>query len=125
MQVASSLSSLESYLTLISMRERIVAANVANADTPGYRALDIDFSGELQKAMNASIGVDESQSNAARLAPAAYAVPGLLERPDGNNVSLDHEGILLAEIQLQHQIGVQLIKHHFHSLLSVINGGQS
>ena len=46
-----------------------------------------------------------------------------MERADGNNVDLDREGMLLAQTQLQHEMGVQLIKHHFHNLLSAINGG--
>jgi flagellar basal-body rod protein FlgB len=50
-------------------------------------------------------------------------VPGLMERPDGNNVSLDREGLLMSETQLQYQIGIQLIKHQFHQMLSAISGG--
>jgi flagellar basal-body rod protein FlgB len=50
-------------------------------------------------------------------------VKGLMERPDGNNVNLDREGLLMSQTQLQYQMGVQLVKHNFHSLLSAINGG--
>jgi flagellar basal-body rod protein FlgB len=55
--------------------------------------------------------------------PVVQEVPGLLERPDGNNVNLDREGLLMAETQLRYQIGVQLIKHQFHQILSAITGG--
>jgi len=51
------------------------------------------------------------------------SVPGLLERPDGNNVSLDREGLLMAETQMQFGLGIQLLQHEFHNLLSAINGG--
>jgi flagellar basal-body rod protein FlgB len=47
----------------------------------------------------------------------------LLERPDGNNVSMDREGLLLAETQMQFGLGVQLLRHEFQSLLSAINEG--
>jgi len=57
--------------------------------------------------------------------PVVRDVPGLLERPDGNNVSLDREGLLMSETQLQYQIGIQLIKHQFHQILSAISGGGS
>ena len=50
-------------------------------------------------------------------------VKGLLERPDGNNVNLDRESLLLAQTQLQYQMGIQLVKSQFHQLLSAINGG--
>jgi flagellar basal-body rod protein FlgB len=46
-----------------------------------------------------------------------------MERPDGNNVDIDREGMLMAETQLQYQVGVQLIKHQFHEILSAISGG--
>jgi flagellar basal-body rod protein FlgB len=46
-----------------------------------------------------------------------------MERPDGNNVSLDHEGLMLARTQLQYQLAIQLIQNHFHQQLSAINGG--
>jgi flagellar basal-body rod protein FlgB len=119
MSSTSPLSSLEGYLRLTNAREQIVTANMANVDTPGYRTRDIDFQHELNRAMHAGA----SQTSTAQTSPVAYEVGNLLERPDGNNVSLDREGTLLAEVQLQHEIGVQLIKHHFHSLLSAINGG--
>ena len=117
------LSSLESYVSLTSSRERTIAANMANVDTPGYHTRDIDFGHELKKALDRSMSDDGELTGTAALSPASTEVRGLLERPDGNNVDLDREGIVLAETQLQHQMGVQLLKHHFHNLLSAINGG--
>jgi len=116
------LSTLESYLKLTSTREQLISTNMANVDTPGYHTRDINFEGELQRAISNSV----SESPGAQLAsntPSVEDVPGLSERPDGNNVSLDREGLLMSETQLQYQIGVQLVKHHFHNLLSAINGG--
>ncbi len=115
----SLLSMLENYLDLTTSRGRAIAANMANVDTPGYRTRDINFESELHKAMTASA----NESGTARVIPAFQQVQGLLERPDGNNVSLDREGLLLSETQLQYQIGVQLVKHHFHGLFSAVNGG--
>ena len=82
---------------------------------PGYRTQDIDFQQSLVQAMNAPEG-----SNAK---VAVKKVRGLLERPDGNNVDLDRESMLLAESQLSYQMGAQLLKSNFHQLLSAINGG--
>jgi flagellar basal body rod protein FlgB len=45
-----------------------------------------------------------------------------MERPDGNNVNLEHEGLMLARTQLQYQLAIQLIQNHFHQQLSAING---
>jgi flagellar basal-body rod protein FlgB len=127
------LSTLENYLKLTTSREQTIAANMANVDTPGYRTQDINFQGEMNKAMNLatspsgtfseSIAGDAGSLQNAQFSPIVQQVSGLLERPDGNNVSLDREGLLLAQSQLQYQVGVQLVKNHFHQLLSAISGG--
>ena len=103
------LSDLEHYLSLTNKRETVIAANMANIDTPGYHTQDFNFEQALQRAMHPAVSLRE--------------VPGLLERPDGNNVDLDREAMLLSEVQLQAQMGTQLLKQHFHQLLTAINGG--
>jgi len=108
-------SSLERFLEVTGDREQIIAANMANVDTPDYHTRDINFKQALLRASN--------DSGEAQFSPAVSAVHSLLERPDGNNVDLDREGLLLAQSQLQYQMGTQLIKAHFHQLLSAINGG--
>ncbi len=120
---APQLATLENYLKLTSSREQLISANMANVDTPGYHTRDINFEEELHKALSSSLSNASTGDLSVSSHPAVKEVSGLLERPDGNNVSLDREGLLLSETQLQYQIGVQLIKHHFHGLLSAINGG--
>jgi flagellar basal-body rod protein FlgB len=117
------LPALESYLKLTTAREQAISANMANVDTPGYHTQDIDFQGELKKAMNGVLSQSEDGSVTAQMSPAVQEVQGLMERPDGNNVNLDREGLQMAETQLQYQIGVQLVKHQFHQMLSAISGG--
>ncbi len=116
------LPALESYLKLTLSREQTISANMANVDTPGYHTLDINFQGELKKAMNTVSYESDGGAVTAQMNPAVQEVPGLMERPDGNNVNLDREGLLLSETQLQYQIGIQLVKHQFHQILSAING---
>ena len=48
---------------------------------------------------------------------------GLLERPDGNNVSLERESLLLAETQMRYNLGIQLLKDEFHRISQAINSG--
>ena len=45
----------ERYMNLLSARQKLVASNIANADTPGYKTKDIDFQFEFMSAMNTSI----------------------------------------------------------------------
>ena len=58
-----------------------------------------------------------------QMQPASREVEGLPERPDGNNVNIDRESLLLSQTQLQYQMGVQLIKAEFHKLLTAIKEG--
>jgi len=116
------LSTLENFLRLTTSRQQAITANMANIDTPGYRTRDIDFEGELGKA-SASLNETQFEGGQAKLSPAFQEVPGLMERPDGNNVNIDRESLLLSQTQLQYQIGIQLVKHHFHGMMAAINGG--
>ena len=108
-------STLERFLSLTSDREQTIASNMANVDTPGYHTKDVNFKQALSMA--------NFEGGGPELTPTVSTVRGLLERPDGNNVDLDRESLLLAQTQLQYQMGVQLVKSNFHQLLSAINGG--
>lgn len=123
MPTMPSLSMLESYLKLTTTREQVITANMANVDTPGYRTRDIDFQTELKKATSEGMAQSANGTSTAQMSPVLQEVQGLMERPDGNNVNIDREGLLMAETQLQYQIGVQLVKRQFHQMLSAINGG--
>jgi len=120
---ASLISTLESYLKLATTREETISSNMANVDTPGFHTKDINFEGELNKAMSGGLDSSASELQGAHFSPVVRNVQGLMERPDGNNVSLDREGLLMSETQLQYQIGIQLVKHQFHQLFSAISGG--
>lgn len=124
-QTSPLISTLESYLSLTTKREQAISSNMANVDTPGYHTRDIDFESELNRAMSGVLSQSEDGTQSVQINPVVREVPGLLERPDGNNVSLDREGLLMSETQLQYQIGIQLIKDRFHQILSAINGGGS
>jgi flagellar basal-body rod protein FlgB len=112
-------ASYERFIEVATDREQTIASNMANIDTPGYRTKDLNFQHEMARAASMSAsGADD-----VTMMPIVQQVHGLLERPDGNNVNVDRESLLLAQSQLQFQMGVQLIKSHFHDLLSAINGG--
>jgi flagellar basal-body rod protein FlgB len=105
---------LEKFLNLTSQRHTLITSNIANLDTPGYRTRDFNFRGELRRAID---------TDNPAMTPIAQAVPGLLERPDGNNVNMDRESLLMAETQLQFNIGVQLIRGEFRQIMTAINEG--
>jgi flagellar basal-body rod protein FlgB len=105
---------LERVLDVTAQRHQLVVTNMANVDTPGYRTKDLDFRSELERA-----GTPGEANNFAL----AHSVSGLVERPDGNDVNVDREGLLLAETQMQFGLGIQLMQREFHNLLSAINEG--
>jgi flagellar basal-body rod protein FlgB len=100
---------LERYMDLLSARQKLVASNIANADTPGYRTQDIDFQSEFANAMGG--------------APRATEVSDLPVHNDGNNVSLDREARLLSENALRFQVASQLMKSQITAVRSAISGG--
>lgn len=103
------------YLDLATSQAKLTAANMANIDTPGYRTVGMEFEAEMREAM---IGVDEGKSaRAVRL----KAVDGLIARPDGNNVSMDREGLNLAEAQLKFKTGVALLRQEYQRVMDAIH----
>ena len=102
---------LQGFLTVASDRQQTIAANMANVDTPGYHTKDVNF----QSAMRQAMDTGEMQ-----MEPASMEVASLPERPDGNNVNIDRESMLMSETQLQYQMGVQLVKSQFHTLYTAI-----
>jgi flagellar basal-body rod protein FlgB len=107
-----SLDVLQGYLKIVSDRQQMIVSNMANVDTPGYHTKDLDFQSELRSVMNSG--------GEGHLEPTAMELQGLPERPDGNNVDIDRESLMLSQTQLQFQLGVQLVKGQFSDLLTAI-----
>jgi flagellar basal-body rod protein FlgB len=103
------------YLDLATSETKLTAANMANIDTPGYRAVGMDFEAEMREAM---AGTDQGRSpRQVRV----RAVDGLIARPDGNNVSLDRESLNLAEAQLKFKTGVALLRQEYQRVMDAIH----
>lgn len=126
MQMATPIAeALNQYLDLSSLELKATAQNIANVDTPGYRTVGFDFADEMRRSL-ASL---DSGAEAGNPDPSPRTTPlvqtgGLLERPDGNNVSMDREGMKMAEAQLQFRTGVELLKHEFSRVMDAIHEDQ-
>jgi flagellar basal-body rod protein FlgB len=83
-------------------RHEALAANLANANTPGYQRVDVDFHGALASA----IGSRETLSELS-FTPARDASAGAV-RADGSTVDVDAESAKLAANALEHQAAVQV-----------------
>ncbi len=101
---------IEKYMDVLSTRQRVVAANIANADTPGYKTEDVDF----QSLFHTQVGSK----------PPVHEVSGLAVKNDGNNVSLDRESRLLAENALRFNVASNLLRSQIRIMRSAIEEGK-
>ena len=107
-------------MSLLSARQKLVASNIANADTPGYKTKDIDFRAEFAQQMQAQQCGSPQTTEATTIEP-----EGLPVKADGNNVSLDREARLLAENAMRFQVASSLAQAELHDIRSAIQEGAS
>jgi flagellar basal-body rod protein FlgB len=102
-------------------RQDALAANLANADTPGYRRVDVDFHGALAAAMQPARGAAavrqdlDGMSFASQVDASAGAT-----RADGSTVDVDAESAKLAANALDQQAAVQVAQARIHILESAM-----
>jgi flagellar basal-body rod protein FlgB len=110
--VESITDQLEHYMDLLSARQKLVASNIANADTPGYKAKDIDFQFEFMSSMKDAT-------------PNVIETPGLVVKNDGNNVSMDREARMLSENALRFNLVSALMKTQMKLMTDAIEEGKT
>jgi len=122
-------------LSLRAYRQQVLAGNIANADTPNYKARDIDFSAALKDAV-AGRGLESGDLALARTAPGhidggGVAAPAhLLFRKesqsavDGNTVDMDVERAEFSENAIRYQAGISFITGQLRMLVAAIQPGQ-
>ena len=102
-----------------SVRNEALAANLANANTPGYQRVDVDFHSTLAQAMGATAPRDAVQATAfSPIADVAGAV-----RADGSTVDPEAESAKLAANGLEHQTAVQVAAARLDILKSAMGVG--
>ncbi len=126
------MDAMENYLTRLSKRQQVVASNIANIDTPGYKTKDISFYATLEElisepASNLRNTRPEHMEtwNLARAEPEVFEVPGLPMRPDQNNVDIDHEMLKLGQTSFGFSMITELLRSKFHTIISSINEGRA
>ena len=118
-------------LDIRSKRHSIIASNIANAETPGYKAKDISFEDELKKAIVMESG-DMRKTNPRHMSGAgnissvtvkSVDAEGAL-RNDGNNVSVDEEMSKLAQNSIGYDTASQILAKKFGTLKYAISEGR-
>jgi flagellar basal-body rod protein FlgB len=122
-------------LTLRSERQRLLAGNIANADTPGYVARDIDFASALRdatgsaaagtpalQALRTSLGTLGGQGGIAE-AQLRYAAPSQ-SNLDGNSVDMDRERASFADNSVKYEATLRFINGHVRTMLDAMKSPQ-
>lgn len=101
-------------LPLREQRLKLIASNLANADTPHYKAVDLDFTTALRRAM----------SGAPDAAPSPPVVLRTPNQPslDGNTVETDVEQAAFARAALEYRVSLTLLEGRIRGLLTAITG---
>lgn len=120
-------------LSLRAYRQQLLASNIANADTPNYKAVDIDFRAELERARGSSAGQlslnatspRHLQSDAERANPLAthtmFRTPSQASI-DGNTVEMDVERAQFAENAIHYEASLAFINARIKTMLAAMQG---
>ena len=115
---------LQDLLSWTSKRQQALASNVANLDTPGYRARDYSFESEL-----AGAGIAMTTTSPNHLKPVAETTDarvfevGSTAKPNGNNVDIDREMTEITKNGVQYLTLVQYLNHKIRTLRAAVTDG--
>jgi flagellar basal-body rod protein FlgB len=131
-QLTKSLDFQGQALSLRSERQRLIASNIANADTPGYVARDMDFSQALREATGAaratgamaatSAGHLSGTSNGARSEPNLLYSTASQTNLDSNSVDMDRERAAFADNAVKYEATLRFINGNVRTMLDAIKG---
>ena len=112
----TALSAMRVALDGLSLRQRTIADNVANIQTPQFLAGRVDFESSLRAALQDGTDPTAAQPSVLRsLEPT---------RTDGNNVNLDEETLAMVQTGLRYQLMVNAVNDKFSRLRIAMGGGQ-
>ena len=120
-------------LNLRAARQEVLASNIANADTPNFKARDINFASALKGALDGSLPkMDMATTSAAHLKPAedgktVMGAPLMYRKTaqpsaDGNTVDMDVERAQFADNALRYEASVRFISDDIKKILTAITG---
>jgi len=102
-------------MSLRLARHSAIASNIANADTPGYRPVQVSFEGALQKA---ALTKDSDRLN--KIQPTLETIDDGVPRLDGNSVNIDKQMEALSENTILYNATAEFIGRRIQMLKSVI-----
>lgn len=126
---SNTFTSLEQALNYSSLKQKVISQNIANADTPNYKAKDVSFKDVLQNELGQNFTtyhtdarhIDFSESSTAN--PAVVTRPNVQYNNNGNSVDFDQEMSDLAKNQIYYDALIEQENNKFAALQNVIRGG--
>ncbi len=109
-------------LDACTLRQRVIANNIANFNTPGFKKSEVSFQQQLKKALDNN--QVKQNNNLAKLTPEITQVKGTAMKVDGNNVDIDQEMVNLATNTLLYRLATRVKSDKDNTLSYVIKGGR-
>lgn len=109
-------------LALREQRLQVLAANIANADTPGFRAQDLDFTQALNAAMAPGAGVAGADPIRGAAAAARFDAPSSQPSLDGNTVDGERAKAAFAQASMEYQASMRFVESKVRTMLTAITG---
>ena len=115
---------LQKMLDVSAFRQKLLSSNIANADTPGYKARDISFQNELDKAIEGATGNGQGAARTGGSGYEVYEPVTTMSNRDGNTVNLDIEMAKVAENTLIYNAATQMLTMKTRMIKDIIKGGR-
>lgn len=123
------ISSLENALNYASLKQKVISNNIANADTPNYKAKAVSFSKMLESELSNTMVANKTNArhydfSSSDSTNGVYVNKNVSYNHNGNSVDVDQEMSSLAMNQIYYNAVTDRINGKFQSLQSVIRGGK-
>lgn len=120
----------------LTARQRAIANNIANVDTPQFKGSEVRFEQQLARATSRQQGTSDVEmfrtderhlsfgGASGEVAPEVVQLDETTLRNDGNNVDIDQEMVKLADTQIRYDAAVRLVSQRYGMLQSIITEGR-
>lgn len=109
-------------LALREQRLQLLAANLANADTPGFKAQDLDFNAALNAALAPTAAATGTDPISGAVSAARFARTATQPSADGNTVEGEKENAAFAQAALEYRASMSFVESKVRSMLTAITG---
>jgi flagellar basal-body rod protein FlgB len=115
---------LKQSLNGLAERQRVIAGNIANVDTPGYKAKAVDFEQQLNEALSRTRQIGPGGGRMSDISPTVTYDYAATVRNDGNNVDVDLQMAEMAETSLRYEAASQMLAKKYSLLRDIITEGR-